>query len=142
MDKLRVAILGLGRGFTHFRNFLSLENVEVVGACDWLPRRRERAEQRLQEVGASAKIVTEPEELFELRPDAVVVASHGKVQVEHAVLSMEAGCHVLSEVPGAYTVEECIRLRDAVERTGKTYMLGENTCYWDFFRYFRKWVEE
>ena len=21
-------------------------------------------------------------------------------------------------------------------------MLGENTCYWDFFRYFRKWVAE
>ena len=33
-------------------------------------------------------------------------------------------------------------MRQTVEYTGKTYMLGENTCYWDFFRYFRKWVAE
>ena len=38
---------------------------------------------------------------------------------------MRAGCHVLSEVPGAYTQEECMNLRQAVEYTGKTYMLGE-----------------
>jgi hypothetical protein len=55
---------------------------------------------------------------------------------------MEAGCHVLSEIPGAYTQEECVRLRAAVEGTGQTYMLAENTCYWDFFRYFRKWIAE
>ena len=70
-----------------------------------------------------------------------MVASNGELQVGHAIQAMEAGCHVLSEVPGAYTEEECVRLRAAVERTGKVYMLGENTCYWDFFRYFRKWVQ-
>ena len=70
------------------------------------------------------------------------MASNGRLQVEHAIQVMEAGCHVLSEVPGAYTEEECVRLRAAVERTGKVYMLGENTCYWDFFRYFRKWIAE
>ena len=37
-----------------------------------------------------------------MRPDAVVVASNGKRQVQHAIQAMEAGCHVLSEVPGAY----------------------------------------
>ena len=72
----------------------------------------------------------------------MVVASNGRLQVQHAIQAMEAGCHVLSEVPGAFTEEECVRLRAAVERTGRTYMLGENTCYWDFFRYFRKWVAE
>ena len=30
MDRLRVGILGLGRGFTHLRNFLALEEAEVV----------------------------------------------------------------------------------------------------------------
>jgi predicted dehydrogenase len=142
MDKLRVGVLGLGRGITHLRNFLSLANAEVIGACDRLPLRRERAQQRLDEVGAATRVVPEFDDLLDLRPDAVVVASNGKLQVRHAIQAMEAGCHVLSEVPGAYTEEECVRLRAAVERTGKTYMLGENTCYWDFFRYFRKWVVE
>jgi predicted dehydrogenase len=142
MDKLRVGILGLGRGFTHLRNFLMLDNAEVIGACDRLPRNRERGQARIDEVGAKTQVLPEFDELLDLRPDAVVVATNGKLQVQHAIQAMEAGCHVLSEVPGAYTEEECVRLRAAVERTGKTYMLGENTCYWDFFRYFRKWTVE
>jgi predicted dehydrogenase len=142
MERLRVGVLGLGRGITHLRNFLSLENAEVIGACDRLPLRRERGQGRVAEAGAATRILPELDDLLDLRPDAVVVASNGKLQVEHAIRAMEAGCHVLSEVPGAYTLEECVRLRDAVERTGKTYMFGENTCYWDFFRYFRKWVAE
>lgn len=142
MEKLRVGILGLGRGITHLRNFLALDNAEVIGACDRLPGRRERALQRVQEAGAATRLVPELDDLLEMRPDAVMVASNGRLQVQHAIQVMEAGCHVLSEVPGAFTEEECVRLRAVVERTGKTYMLGENTCYWDFFRYFRKWVAE
>lgn len=142
MDKLRVGILGLGRGYTHLRNFLALENAEVIGASDWYDTRHERAQTLIDEVGAKTKIVKEFDELLALKPDAIVVASNGKIQVEHACQALEAGCHVLSEVPGAYTQEECMRLRATVEATGKTYMLGENTCYWDFFRYFRKWVQE
>src|SRR5436190_5864177 len=142
MDKLRVGVLGLGRGITHLRNFLALDNAEVIGAADRLPLRRERAQQRIAEAGASTRVVSEFDDLLDLRPDAVVVASNGKLQVQHAIQAMEAGCHVLSEVPGMYTQDECVRLRAAVERTGKTYMLGENTAFRDFFRYFRKWVVE
>ena len=108
MDKLKVGILGLGRGFTHFRNFLALEEAEVIGACDRFPRLRERAEQHLTSVGASAPILPEFDDLLNLKPDAVVVATNGKLQVEHGCEAMRAGCHVLSEVPGAYTQEECM----------------------------------
>lgn len=142
MDKLRVGILGLGRGYTHLKNFLALENAEVIGASDWFELRHERAQNLINEHNASTKLVKEFDELLALKPDAIVVASNGKIQVEHACQALQAGCHVLSEVPGAYTQEECMRLRATVESTGKTYMLGENTCYWDFFRYFRKWVQE
>lgn len=34
MDKLKTGVLGLGRGFTHFKNFLDVEEAEVIGACD------------------------------------------------------------------------------------------------------------
>lgn len=142
MNNITVGILGLGRGFAHMRNFLATEGADVVGACDWYESRHERARAHLDSVGAKTRLVKEFDELLALKPDAIVVASHGKVQVEHACTAMEAGCHVLSEVPGAYTVDELIRLRDTVERTGSTYMLGENTCFWDFFRYFRKWVTD
>lgn len=142
MDKLRVGILGLGRGFTHLRNFLSLEIVDVFGACDRLPPRRARAQTLVEQAGAATRLVPEFDDLLGMHPDAIVVASNGRLQVQHAIQALGAGCHVLSEVPGAYIEEEWVRLRAAVEQTGKTYMLGENTCYWDFFRYFRKWISE
>jgi hypothetical protein len=136
MDKLRVGILGLGRGITHLKNFLELPEAEVVGACDRFPALRERGEQCIAAAGSRAPVVQEFDELLALKPDAIMVASNGKIQVEHTCKALDAGCHVLSEVPGAYTQEECMRLRERVEYTGKTYMLAENTCYWDFFRYF------
>ncbi|MBS12551.1 MAG: hypothetical protein CME19_13215 [Gemmatimonadetes bacterium] len=140
MSNITVGILGLGRGFSHLRNFLTTEGADVIGACDWYESRHERAREQIESAGAKTLLLKEYDELLALEPDAVVIASHGKVQVEHACIAMEAGAHVVSEVPGAYTEEELIRLRDTVERTGKTYMLAENTCFWDFFRYFRKWI--
>jgi len=140
MEKLKVGILGLRRGMTHLQNFLALDQAEVIGACDRFEANRQRAEELLAPAGG--QVVPEFDELLEMEPDAVVIASNGKCQVAHACQAMEAGCHVLSEIPGADTEEELIRLRDTVGRTGKTYMLGENTCFWDFLRYWHKWIVE
>ena len=140
MDKVKVGVLGLGRGRTHLSNFLRVEEAEVIGAADCFPSRRETGEEMLKDT--DAVVVAEFDELLAMKPDAVVVATNGKLQVRHSIQAMEAGCHVLSEVPGAYTQEEVVRLRDAVQRTGMTYMLAENACFWDFFRYWRKWILE
>lgn len=142
MDKLKVGVLGLGRGITHLRNFLALDEVEVVGAADRFPERQERSQALIESMGKKARVVAEYDDLLEMGCDAIAVSSNGKVQVAHSVAAMDAGCHVLSEVPSAYTQAELVELKDAVERTGKTYMLGENACYFDFLRYWRKWVIE
>ena len=140
MEKLKVGVLGLGRGKSHLKGFLALENAEVIGACDRFPKLRELGEEIAE--GRNVKIVPEFDELLEMRPDAVVVATNGKLQVEHACQAMEAGCHVLSEVPGAYSFEEFVRLRNVVQQTGRFYMLAENSCFLDFLRYWRKWLTE
>ncbi|MBI3947442.1 MAG: Gfo/Idh/MocA family oxidoreductase [Armatimonadetes bacterium] len=148
MEKLKVGILGLGRGLTHLRNFLALDEAEVIGAADRLPAWRQRAEELIGRVAQqsgktySCKLVPEFEDLLAMKPDAIAVATNGRMQVQHACQAMDAGCHVTSEVPGAFTERELILLRDTVVRTGKTYMLAENTCFWDFFRYWRKWLLE
>ena len=138
MDKLKVGILGLGRGITHVRNFMSLDNAEVIGGADWYELRRERAAELLD----PATIVSRFDDLLDMKPDAIVLACNGRQQAAAAIQAMEAGCHVLSEVPGAYTQEELIHMRDTVQRTGMTYMLGENSCFLDYLRYWRKWLIE
>ncbi len=140
MEKLRVGIVGLKRGATHVRNFSLLEDVQLVGGCDWHEQYRKRAAEKIEPAGG--KVFSEFDELLELQPDAVVLACNGRQQAATAIKALEAGCHVLSEVPGAFYEEELIHLRDAVERTGMTYMLGENSCFLNYFRYWRKWVVE
>jgi len=142
MDKLKVGVLGLRRGLSHLRNFLNTEEAEVIGAADRIEQWRERAAESVAGMDREVTIVREFEELLELKPDAVAVASNGRQQAAHAVQAMEAGCHVLSEVPGAFTQEEILHIAMASERSGKQYMLAENSCFSNFLRYWRKWVEE
>jgi len=141
MDKLRVGILGMRRGISHLANFLAVEEAEVIGVADRLPAPRERAEAMMRDKGCPGQVLTEYEELLALQPDAVVVASNGRAQCGHAVQALDAGCHVLSEVPGAFSLEEWLKIRDTAERAGKQYMMGENLCFMDFIRYWRKWIE-
>jgi predicted dehydrogenase len=138
MDKPKIGVLGLRRGMTHLHNFLAVEEAEVIGAADRLPDRQEAGRKLLEPVGG--KMVAEFEELLALQPDAIVVASNGRRQCQHTCQALEAGCHVLSEVPGAFTVDEWIAIRDTVQRTGRQYMLAENCSFMDFIRYWRKWI--
>jgi predicted dehydrogenase len=140
MEKIRVGILGLGRGFVHLQTFLELDNALVVGVADRLPRFREKAAAAI--AGRETEVVAEFEELLALKPDAVVIASNGKLQVEHTLMALAAGCHVLCEVPGIYSIEQALRIRDAVEQSGLTYMFGENTCFDHHLPYWRKWIVE
>ncbi len=140
MKQLRVGILGLGRGRTHLANFLRLENVEVVGVADQIEKWRARAAELIGK--RRIPVVKEFEDLIKLEPEAIVVATNGRLQARHAVMALSAGCHVLSEVPGAFTHEEINHIVMAVERYGKQYMLAENSCYLDFLRYWRKWILE
>ena len=141
MEKLKVGILGLRRGMAHLHNFLAVEEAEVIGIADRLPDRQEAAEKAMREKGNQGRICNEYEELLAMQPDAVVVASNGRAQCGHALMALDAGCHVLSEVPGAFSLEEWLKIRAAVERTGKQYMMAENLCFMDFIRYWRKWIE-
>ncbi|MGQ9514678.1 MAG: Gfo/Idh/MocA family protein [Thermoproteota archaeon] len=59
----------------------------------------------------------------------MVVATPAFLHARQAIQALEAGMHVLSEVPAVTTIEECYALADAVERSGKKYMMAENYCY-------------
>ena len=140
LAKLRVGILGLRRGYSHLRNFMAVEDATVIGAADQAEIWRDRAAQIVD--SKQVKLVREFEELLELKPDAVVIASNGRCQAAHAIQALAAGCHVMSEVPGAFTQEEINHIILHAERYERQYMLAENSCFLDFLRYWRKWILE
>ncbi|MBI2301662.1 MAG: Gfo/Idh/MocA family oxidoreductase [Armatimonadetes bacterium] len=140
MDKLRVGILGLRRGRTHLHNFLRLDNCQVIAVADRIEASRERDREQVEAAGG--RVLAEYDDLLALKPDAVVVASNARLQVAHACQALEAGCAVLSEIPGAFTPDDLLTLKSTVERTGGYYMAAENTCFYDFLPHWRKWLIE
>ncbi len=120
---------------------LRTPGARVVACADRIPERRARAREIAGDV--PIEVFAEYEEMLaRMDLDAVIVATNGRLQARHAVMALEAGCHVFSEVPGAFTREEVVHVLAAVERSGRRYMLAENACFWDFLRYWRKWLLE
>ncbi len=142
MEKVKIGVLGLRRGLSHLRNCLQTPEAEVIGAADRIEGMRDRAAEMLAGMDRKVPLVSEFEQLLALKPDAIVLASNGRLQAAQAVQALEAGCHVLSEVPGAYTQGEILHIARTVEQTGKQYMLAENSSFLAFLRYWRRWVIE
>jgi predicted dehydrogenase len=125
MKKIRVGIVGK-RGSSAIMGLRSVEGVEVSAICEIDPATLAR---ELEAHGVEKGFSSYREMLDHV--DAVAIGSPMQLHVPQAILALEAGKHVLSEVTAAVTLEECWRLLDAVKASGKTYMLAENYCYYE-----------
>lgn len=74
--------------------------------------------------------------------DAVAIQVDPDKQVPLACKAMEAGLHVMTEVPAAYTVEDCWKLVTTVERTGKVYLLMEQLRYCGYVQAWRNIIKK
>lgn len=65
--------------------------------------------------------------------DAALVCTLDRLHVEPTGVALEAGYDVLLEKPMATTVEDCVRLAQTAERTGRLLMIGHVLRYTSFF---------
>jgi len=61
--------------------------------------------------------------------DVVVVSSPQQHHAPQAIAALEAGVHVLSEVPAVVSLEQAADLVAAARRSGAAYAMAENYCY-------------
>ena len=73
--------------------------------------------------------------------DAIAVQVDADKQVPLACQAMEAGCHVMMEVPVAYSLEHCWQLIATVERTQKVFLLMEQLRYAGYIQAWRRIVQ-
>jgi len=75
------------------------------------------------------------EDLFALGQiaDAALICTLDRLHVEPTVAALEAGYDVLLEKPMATTVEDCVRLVQTAERTGRILMICHVLRYTPFF---------
>lgn len=136
--RYRVGLVGVSRGSSLVRPFGVFPETEIAALCDV-------NEQRLADVAASFQIAddhlfTDYDHFLESDVDIVVVGTPIQFHADQAVRALEAGKHVLSEVTAAYTLEDCRRIVEAAQRSGRTYMMAENCCYFHFIRQWKEWA--
>jgi predicted dehydrogenase len=124
---VRAAVVGGRRGRGYRRAFEALpDEVQLAAVCDRDPAVLAEWAEAFPDVPRFSSF----DALLERDVcDAVFLATPIQVHVPQALAALGAGKHVLSEVPAATTIDECWALVEAVERSGRTYMLAENYCY-------------
>jgi len=138
MQPLNVGVAGLRRGRTFVAQFHALPESRVAAVCDL---NSDLVEKTLADLDGAARGFTNYDDMLNMDLEIVVVATGVPDHVRHCCAAMEAGKHVLSEVPAAVSIEECRQLLRTVRRTGRKYMLAENCCYWGFIREYRRLVQ-
>jgi predicted dehydrogenase len=135
MDRIKLALIGAGnRGFAYGKYALDHpDEVNFVAAADPVSIRREQF--------AAAHHIPfgnqfdNWEDLLTRPPlaDAVIVATPDHLHVAPAIAALERGYNVLLEKPMANTLEECVRLVHAADRTGQSLQVCHVLRHSDFF---------
>jgi hypothetical protein len=136
MDRVKIGFVGVGgQGMTHVENFLTIEGVDVKAICDIVPVRVREAQQKTVAAGQPqpAGYDRGPRDfermIAEQDLDLVFTATPWEWHVPVCLNAMQNGRHAATEVPMAYTVDECWALVEAAERYGKHCLMMENCCY-------------
>jgi len=120
MEVLKVGVIGVGfMGELHARTLVEMPNVDVVGVVD---ADLERAKEVASKYGIKS-YYKEPEELL-AQAEAVIIASPETVHKQHALLALEAGCHVLLEKPIAHTLEDAEVIAAQAMKSSSLFMMG------------------
>jgi predicted dehydrogenase len=127
MQRIRFGIIGAMRGAIvvelahHLR-----DEMTVTAICDV---RLERAQALAAKCDAMCVYANDAQLLARDDVDAVFIATPDHLHAEMTVRALEAGKHVLSEIPMAYTLDEIQHIIALSERVGLQYMMG-NECRW------------
>lgn len=135
LGKVRVAIIGLGRGISLLKGTLAGEDNEVTVVCDMREDRCQKAVDIIKEHGQNEPVIIQGDEiaweaiLKRDDVDVIVIATPWEGHVPMALATMKAGKHAMLEVSAAVSVQECWELVDTSEQTQRHCIICENCCY-------------
>ena len=121
-EKLRVAVVGARRGASHVAAFQAHPRAEVVVVCDAIAGRAESIATR----NGVAETATRYEQVLERRDvDIIALATADADHAPQALQALDAGKHVLTEIPMAVELDQCAALIAAVRRSGKHLQMAQ-----------------
>lgn len=137
---LRVGILGARRAlFMVGCRAAFPEQLVLAGVCDIRPERAERAasQHSIERVYSTYEAM-----LADRGIDLVVIGTPDHLHGEQAIAALEAGKHVLSEIPAAYTIEQLRRLVELEEHTGRKYAMANEVRWFPYLEAAKKMAED
>lgn len=122
MKTFNVGVIGTGSiSSMHLQSYMKHPEVNLVAVCDL---NEERARQAADKYGAT-KVFTDYNELLaDPEIDAVSICTWNNTHAEISIAALHAGKHVLVEKPLCRTVEEALRVQEAVKTSGKLLQVG------------------
>jgi len=125
--RLKIGVVGLRFGRAFAQVFADHPDCELAAVADMEADRRAEFSSA---VGGARMYSTLEEVLADGEVEAVGVFTPAPRHAEHSCAALEAGKHVLCAVPAGLTLDDCERLIRTVDRTGRTYMMAETSCYY------------
>ena len=140
---LRIGVVGCGRGAAVAACGFNNPDCMIVAACDRNKKVLAHCREYFEEQGNKDVIyLSDYDEMLRMDIDAVIVATEAVYHVPIVKKALEAGKHVLSEIPSITSVEEAYELKRIVDgHPDLVYMAGENCCYWAFIETWKKMRE-
>ena len=144
MDKIKIGVLGAGRGRMMIKYCALAGNAELVAVCDsyepFLNRVKEQLGAQLD--GDKVTFYTDFEEFIKHDMDAVILSNYANDHAPFAIRCLKAGKHVFSECLPCANMKEAVELVEAVESSDKLYAFSENYCYFPATMEMRKLYRE
>ena len=124
--KIRIAVIGCGR-FSRFfiELFKQHPDVEQVYVCDLIKSR----EEDFQKTFNVPAVDSFEAALADKNINAVAIFTQRHLHGDMTVAALNAGKHVYSAVPTGITVEEIMKIEEAVRKTGLIFHTGETGYY-------------
>ena len=127
-DEIRVGFIGCGKQHEVLYNAMkNIDGLHFAAVCDIMKDRVGGAFGRIRSsFGYSPKRYLDAEDMLskEKDLDAVVVATPDFWHARHAIMAMEAGCHVYCEKMMAESLESAKSMVHAMKRTGQLCQIG------------------
>jgi len=133
---VKIGVVGARRGRSFMRQ--TTQNRMMLSAvCDLNPDKFNDIPET-----SGIPVFSDYDEFLKSDIEAVVLANYFHEHTPLAIKALKAGKHVLSECQAAVSMAECVELVEAVENSGKIYMLAENYPYFAYNQEMKRLYDE